>query len=111
MTTQQLGLDNENVKEKIKSQLRMVRKEKIDSFNILSKVAYDLKDVYTITKKTNCELTIKVDKKRKPEEIESEVRRFLTSYINNENIDVDLLFRIIVRENDITIQTKRYNER
>lgn len=111
MNTIQADLDSENVKRKIRNQLRTVRKEKIDSFDILSEVADELKDVYTITKKTNCELSIKIDKKKKVEEVESEIRKILESKLNNKNIDVDILFRINVRDADINIQTKRYNER
>jgi hypothetical protein len=104
------NLDNKLVKNSIKNQLRIVKKKNIDTMEILGELNIGLNDVYSITKYTSCELTVKVDKKTKIEEVEANIRNIISSLINNLKIDVDILFRIIVRENEITVQAKRYNE-
>jgi hypothetical protein len=105
------NLDNKSVKSNIKNQLRAVRKNNISSMDILGELAaVGLNDVYSIIRQSMCELTVKIDKKTKIDEAQAEIRGRIASLIDNKKVDVDILFRITVRENEITIQAKRYNE-
>jgi hypothetical protein len=105
MLSQQIYNDS-GVKSYVKTQLKLIKKNKltVNSNEIFSDIIEELEKVYNILYASNIECIIKLDKKNKenaPANIGSVIKK------HYEGLDVSLLFKIFILDNEIIIRRKR----
>jgi len=102
-----IGIE-ESVTKIIKKKLKRIRvnKDKIDTNKLMEFISDELKD-YNILSKTPTEIILKIDKKTIIKELENNVRKRIMSIIQDEEIDINLLFKFISINNQFIIRLKR----
>lgn len=101
--------DNKNVCDTVKSQLRLIKKNKIDTEMVMSELRVLLKDKYPSVRTSLSELNIRVDRKRNANNILNEVRGHLVDLVRNSTIDIDYLFKVFIVNNEVVVRIKRSN--
>lgn len=95
------------VRKKIKSQLKLIKKNKIDTRFILTNLEIHFKDKIQVTREGPFELYLKADKKTGVEALGKEIHRFLSGVTGHGKIDPKFLFNIFISGNDVYVRAKR----
>ena len=98
------------VRQKIKRQFVLIRREKIDTEAILNKLTQHLEEAqYNITSRGKSEIGLRIDKKKNIPETLVDIHRRIVQLINDKSLDENLLFRVLTSGNEIVVRIKRKN--
>lgn len=98
-----------SVRQQIKRQFVMIRREKVDAAQLLGELAHQLQEVYNVTIQNKSEIVVKVDKKKNVPNALTDIQIRMRHMIPNGEIDSSLLFKVISSGNEIIIRVKRQN--
>lgn len=100
--------NNKEVTEKVKEQYKMIKKSKknIDISTIISNIKIGMEPTNTILRCNNDEIAIKIDKKSNGDTELILVNSLIKSNIDKQ-IDIKMLFNIIISNNEIIVRKKR----